>query len=174
MTVIGLDISLNGSAGVMLLPHWEPGAWASGLVTATFAPPKNVTGAERLMIVAAKIVGWVRAVKEPQVYIEDYAFAARVTSARAVAELVGCVKRDLWCESVEVKPIAMNTARKLLLGRVPTKKKSGIAVKDYVNHALSRMGAQFPTMDEGDAFVIANCGRSLLGLPFVGVGEEAA
>jgi hypothetical protein len=29
-------------------------------------------------------------------------------------------------------------------------------------------------MDEGDAFVIANCGRSLLGLPFVGVGEEAA
>ena len=179
-TIIGLDLSLNASAAVRLGPGWKPGNWK--LESQVFVPPKfpetdkNAAAARRLEWVTAELRWWIIGgnnyfPKDLRVYVEDYAFAASVTSARAVAELVGCVKLTLWRSGILVQPVAMNTARKALLGHVPTKKTSGIAVKDYVNEKLARMGAKFDTMDEGDAFVIANAARSLLGLSHVGVGR---
>lgn len=168
--VVGLDLSLNGSAAVVSGADWNPADW-SALDSVQFTPPKGATGAERLHHVSERIVAWVSSYGGcPHVYVEDYAYAATVTNARAVAELVGCVKRDLWREGVEVVPVAMNSARETLLGKVPSKKTSGIDVKDFVNHALARMGASFATLDQGDAFVVMNHGRAMLGLSYIGVG----
>lgn len=183
-TVLGLDLSLAAPAAVVLYKGWRPGDWSfrhmrakcwakeieehkewhAGAYGAEWWP------AERLDWIGKQVATFARDNGATHAFVEGYAFG-RQQNREALAELGGVVKRDLYARlNLMLEPVAANSARKTLLGHVPSKKASGIAVKDYVNHQLAKMGAKFATMDEGDAFVIANHGRMLLGLPHVGVG----
>lgn len=177
--VLGLDLSLTASAIVVLPTRWQPGTWSlRTFVIKTKHVPSTMPShyirrhqMERLDSISRFLLDAAKKTNATHVFVEDYAFAAKQTSGRAVAELGGVVKHAFWQEGLDVIPMNMASARKTLLGHVPAKRTSGIAVKDYVNHALSKMGARFESMDEGDAFVVANAGRAQLGLSHVGVSE---
>lgn len=189
--VLGLDLSLTAAAAVVLPADWEPGDW--NLPSLVVAPPEpeedaDAFHARRTGVIANALLRFAVEHCVTHVYVEDYAYSPQATRGRAVAELGGVVKdyflrrtRVAWAalkqplvprppHELIVHPVNMAAARKALLGHVPSKRTSGVAVKDYVNEKLARMGASFGTMDEGDAFVVANYGRALLGLPYVGVG----
>ena len=118
---------------------------------------------ERLDWIGNRVRTFAQANGVTNVFVEGYAFGSQ-NAREALAELGGVVKHDLYTMHLLVTPIVAASARKTLLGKVPSKKTSGIAVKDYVNEKLARMGAKFDTMDEGDAYIIANAGRAALGL----------
>jgi hypothetical protein len=101
------------------------------------------------------------------VFIEEYAFRqGGLSSASLLREIGGVVKLKLWQElGLGCIPIVAASARKLLCGTVPSKKTTGIEVKDFVGQFLRKAGASFSSDDESDAFVIANAGLHRLGYP---------
>jgi len=176
--VMGLDLSLTAPAAVVLPARWRPGTWR--MPSACWAAKIALFVHEereradfepaRWALLSNWVLDFARVRGATHVFVEDYAFAARRTAGRALAEFGGVVKYNFWNrQQIVVQPVVAASARKTLLGHVPSKKTSGVEVKDYVNEKLARMGAKFATMDEGDAFIVANHGRYLLGLPYIGV-----
>ncbi len=172
---MGIDLSLTAPAYCIIPDRWLPDRWGMLFMLNL----KDGIGKRLDIERVAFIVNHLRVIAQrnhvTHVFIEDYAFAApgRGRGERALAELCGVLKYTFYFDlDLTITPVHIASARKTLLGHVPTKKSSGIPVKDYVNEALGTMGAEFETMDEGDAFVVANHGRSTLGLPHVGVDYE--
>ncbi len=190
--LLGLDLSLSASAAVALPADWAPGDWdvPSLVVPAVeVEEDRDAFHARRTGVVANALLRFAVEHGVTDVYCEGYAYG-RQNAREALAELGGVVKdyflrrgRDVWSMTAQtgevprpprewvVRPVNMASARKTLLGKVPSKKTSGVPVKDHVNSQLAKMGARFKTMDEGDAFVVANHARMLLGLSHVGVSE---
>ncbi len=182
--ILGLDLSLTAPAAVVLGERWDPTCafeasidsrcWKAKLAEMAREQSKKADWPMvRWNAIAVWLIEYAVTFEVTHVFVEDYAYSAQATAGRALAELGGVVKFRMWRELNRiVHPVNMASARKTLLGRVPAKRTSGIAVKDFVNSKLAQMGARFGTLDEGDAFVIANHARSLLGLAHVGVGDE--
>jgi len=114
-----------------------------------------------------------------EVWIEGYAFRQN-QSAHTLAELGGVVRLELVRAGIEVRTAMMQTARKLLLGKLPPRRKKGetkekgASAKDVVEATLKAAGAAFATLDECDAFVCANLGLSERGGFFYGQYEPKA
>lgn len=168
--VLGLDLSLRSAAGCALGANWRPGEWGaqtlvcgSGL-TVTATPAER---AARLHDVAHRLASFAASVRADAVFVEDYAYGLAGRGGMMLAELGGAVKFEFHRLGLPpVVPVNASTARKYLLGaRMPRK---GAAVATH--RLLGELGCPFGTSDERDAFVVANYGRTELGLPGLTLG----
>lgn len=167
--VMGLDLSLTGAAACIVRPEWK-GDWSELLTRRVGYPlvknPRPREIAQRLETIARELVDFAVLHDVAHIYVEQYAYSMVESRAHALGEVGGAVKLETLRRIDNVlHPVAVNTARKLLCGKVPAKRTSGIAPKQYVFRWLIDLGADFKTDDESDAFVIANYGRKEEGLP---------
>ena len=158
--VLGLDLSLTGSAAVAIPLDWDSN-W-SRVSTLVVGEPLNKDAtdeqrARRTETIARKLVAFAIREGATDAFIEGYAFSLR-TSAHSLGELGGVVRLELIRAGVELHTTNMGSARKLLLGECPKK-----GAKVAVTTALKASGANFDTLDEYDAMTCANWGLSELG-----------
>lgn len=163
--VVGIDPSLRATAAVLLAPTWRPGDWTMPVERAGYdlqrATPLQL--AERLHVIAERMVSFVRVHRATHVFIEDYAFgmAGSSNAITLLAELGGGIKVELFGQlGLAAVPVNQSTVRKYFLGKLPPKDRAAA-----VHTALRRVGAPWATSDPGDAFLVASFGRSELGLP---------
>lgn len=155
--IAGLDLSLTASAIVTVPLDWD-GDWKR--VTSSvygYGLARTAIDSERIARcadIASFLVKCARIRRVTKVYIEGYAFS-RADKAHSLGELGGIVRYLLGMDGIEYLTASMNTARKLLLGKVP---RSG--AKDACSQTLHNAGAPPWTLDESDAFVCANWGLS--------------
>lgn len=170
--VLGLDLSLRGPAMCYLSARWTPPS-DDNFETQFIEVKDKHRGAERVELISHAIKEMCRHVEPTHVFVEEYSFSSRGAGLVGVHELGGVVKQDLWREfDLIVQPIPAASARKTLLGKLPSNammKAKKMKLKEHVDQQLSKMGFKFGTMDEADAFVIANHGLMLLGRPHIGV-----
>jgi hypothetical protein len=162
--VVGLDLSLRCSAAVYVPPRWTFGRW-SVLRSQTFVCRADEKGPQRLAYIAEGIAMFVRRWGDCAVFVEDYAYGMMAGSASMLqlAELGGAVKARLYTDcKVTARPMNQSTARKLFLGKLPQKDRAMLT-----HRAIKALGTCFKTADEGDAWVVANAGRSELGMQAV-------
>jgi len=160
MVLLGLDLSLTASAAVAVPLDWD-GQW-SRVRTCVVGEKlrRDATDAERARrteTIAARLVGFARAVSATHGFVEGYAFG-QSTAAHALGELGGVVRLELVRAGIELHTVPMQSARKLLLGRCPRE-----GAKVAVCAALRAAGARFESLDEYDAAAVANFGLSELG-----------
>lgn len=172
--VLGLDLSLKAPAACMVDAAWKPGDWSKAHMTWSTRKTEH-TGVERLIEIRAWLARFcsqgVNLHVPTHCYVEQYAFGASGRVAQ-LGEGCGVVQAMLWEKfDVRCEMVVASSARKTLLGTIHKADLGGADVKDYVSAQVAKMGAQFDTQDAIDAFVVANHGRMLLGLPHVGVGE---
>ena len=191
--MVGIDLSLTRSAAFYLPSDWKPGgSWAKvKTITVGYPLPKTASATQRdlrIRTIVNTLLGFVitssvgmrsdiyasptKPMKmewsRPGIFVEDYAYGLAGNSGIRLAELGGALKYAISQEcSVSVEPINMTTARKIFLGKIP---KGKGAAQVAVHSTLKRMGFAYEGSDEGDAFVIANAGRSLLGMTAATVG----
>lgn len=176
--IIGLDLSLARPAACHIPRGWEPGDWAA-LDVASWPSkkskdsPENATEAERarwqrVAVIAEQVTAFVKPHKVSYVVVEGYAFGMHSSSVTALAELRGAVCMSLLGIGVVPVPVNISTCRKLLLGKLPSRRKGEPppakgAAKAAVQEALYKMGASFTNDDECDAFCCANLALSDMG-----------
>ncbi len=156
-TVVGLDLSLTGSAACAIdLP------WNYKISNLTMMPnvgyklAKDATATEqreRIIHIRDAVLAFCKQVQARRIMIEDYAFSAagRITM---LAELAGNVKMDLWENwGVSVEPVRASQARKVLLEKLPAKDS-----KLFTKVNVKKLGGPTTkwTDDDVDAFVVAN------------------
>ena len=165
--VAGLDLSLNGSACVVLPHDWEPGNWRDMEWGRFTIDPKIVRGMERVEIAVRGLDRMMRSV--PSVFVEQYSFSFSANAITNIAELVGALKWELWRgDQILITPIVASSARKLLFGK--QSKMTRKEWKAFIAIELGKMGCELPDEDSRDAFIIANAGRHALGLPCLAAG----
>jgi len=155
--VVGLDLSLRAAAVCAIPIGW--GQDLTKVVTAVFGASLTQDATtrdrlERLIQIAHDIELFCIHHKATHVATEAYAFAARSSSAHALAELGGVVKTRLLDHlDIVTESIVASQARKTLLQKLPRKK-----VKEYTLRNVRRLGGVTKTWtdDEIDAMVIAN------------------
>lgn len=163
-TVVGLDLSLTGSAAAAV-----PRIWSSQDLNAvkTLRVGYNLSNIEdegeridRIDFIAERIVEFCQEHHASVVGVEDYAFSQGQSRAHALGELGGVVKLAVWKKlHLTPLPIVASTARKTLLQQLPNLRGKGKGyLKAWVAHNVRRLAG--PTAnwseDEIDAFVIAN------------------
>jgi Holliday junction resolvasome RuvABC endonuclease subunit len=164
-----LDLSLTGAAACAIRPGWK-GDWSQLATKRVGYPlaknPRPRETVDRLDTIARELVDFAELHGVTDAFVEGYAFSMVNSRSHALGEVGGAVKLDFRRRlDLVLHTVAPNTARKLLCGKVPAKKTSGVEPKRYVQRWLIDLGADFATDDEGDAFVIANYGRREVGLP---------
>lgn len=168
--VLGIDVSSRSTATVAIPSTWD-GVWSR--VEWLLCGQKLSRGAtdlqraQRCEQIAREIVGFAKRKGATVAWFEGYAFSQN-TSAHTLAEVAGVVRLELVRAGIEIHTANMNSARKLLLGRVPSSRKEGKgAAKKAVYATLTAAGASLPKgdpgMDVADAIVCANWGLSDLG-----------
>lgn len=174
MTLLGLDLSTRAAAGVLVPQDWD-GQWSRVRSIITGEPlrrdARDVERARRTETVAAQLVAFAKLHGVTSAWIESYAYGQR-TAAHTLGELGGVVRLELVRAGIEIRTANMSTARKLLLGKVPTRTSKDEpgrpTAKEAVQAALRAAGAPAWTPDEADAYVCANLGLSELGGFFFG------
>ena len=179
--VVGLDMSLTGTAAVAFPAGWDRATKDVRSMTVG-TPLVKATGAqkiERIFNIVTAVVDFVRESGRPckvsggvsampAVFIEGYAYSARSASVTQLAELGGAVRyallRDL---GIIAREVPASSARLYLLGKLPrgkgTQKPAAVA-------GVRACGFEFGTVDEFDAWVITNFGLAEVG----GVGFSLA
>lgn len=166
--VFGFDLSLTRTAAVWIPGAWVPGKWKFLRVMTCGGPIEGQSPrrrAERLSEIVEQLrsfVGW-PVQSDARVFCEDHAYGLSARSGMATAELHGAVKSGLYPKVVE--PINVSTARSLFLGKQPKGVKRQVAVVQ----ALKKAGWPYVGSDEGDALLVANAGRHLIGLPALAI-----
>ena len=160
--VLGLDLSLRCSAAVVIPPYWRTG-WKS-LTTMTVGKELKADATEsdrldRIVFIMERIGEFALKHGVTHAFVEQYAFSQGTSHAHALGELGGLVKVRLHLAHIGVATVVASQARKFLFGKMPAKGAKKVAVAQ-----LKTMGAEFDTEDEYDAFVVANYGRSELGM----------
>lgn len=168
--IVGLDLSLTGTGICMLPPVWEPGDWLSVYTKMVgYSLPKDASEIDytvRLSTIASSVIAAIQTSipkgSHIKVFIEQYAYnMAMVSRAHRLGEIGGVVKMQLLTNGYMFESVPATTARKLLLGTVPRKDQKKLTVA-----ALRAAGANLgKEEDRYDAFVIANHGRAVCGLP---------
>lgn len=161
--VLGLDLSLRG-AGMVAVPAFWGGDW-NRVARHTFGEALARDAADALRVgrltrIAAMIVEFARRHGTTDAIVEGYSFASQSSQAHSLGELGGVVRHQL-VEKLGIVPasVPVHSARKLLLGKLP-RKDAKIATRAYLTKC--GMPASW-SMDEGDAFVVANYLLSELG-----------
>jgi len=170
--ILALDLSTSGLGMVCLDTTWDLD-WrrvrfrtlACSLRKAT--PRERV---ERLRMLALDVRTWCIYTGATVVYAEAIpTFGFEIVT---LAQLRTAVDMELYRENgFVVESVQQNTARKLLLGRVPQKNR-----KQHVSEALKAQGDPFEDDDQRDAFAIANHALHVLGAPCLAglLGEPEA
>jgi Holliday junction resolvasome RuvABC endonuclease subunit len=161
MTLLGLDLSLTASAVVAVPLDWD-GNWSRVRSCVTGEKlersASDAERAHRTERIAARLVSFARSVGATHAFVEGYAYGLR-TSAHSLGELGGVVRLALVTAGLELATVNMGTARKLLLGVCPRS-----SAKVAVAETLRAAGAPRAwSLDESDAFAVANFGLSELG-----------
>lgn len=156
-TVVGLDLSLRGSAACALPCPWDGSIKHVRQMKPAGYELRNDASAleqlERIIEIRDSVLDFCREVQARKVWIEDYAFSAsgKITM---LAELAGNVKMELhenW--GVVVEKIHASSARKILLQKLPkadSKKFTEVNVRKLDGQTKDWTG------DQVDAFVVAN------------------
>jgi Holliday junction resolvasome RuvABC endonuclease subunit len=162
--VLGLDLSLRGSAAVVLPKGWNPADPWKGIVFKRFGESGSLEGIKRTDAVVADIDAIMSGHSVDRVYLEQYAFSFSANAITHIAELVGVIKWYVWQHYLtEVVPIVASSARKTFFGKLPRMERK--VLKAFIGFELDKLGAPFANEDTRDAFCIANAGRFALGLP---------
>lgn len=169
MTLMGLDLSATASACCIVPVTWG-GDWsriATGTVGESLS--RDATDEQRAIrcgTIAAELVKLAIFHGVTDAWIEGYAFFQR-TSAHTLAEVGGVVRLELVRAGIRIHTANMGSARKLLLGKCPSK-----VAKVAAHRALRAAGSPLWSLDESDAFVCANYGLSELPGAFCFVTAE--
>jgi hypothetical protein len=167
--VLGLDLSLTGSAAVVLPKGWNPSAPWTAISFQRFGEQGALRGQERTSAIVHAV--WKLAVREgvTKAFVEQYAFSFAPNAITHVAELVGAIKETLHTSlKIETVPIVASSARKLLFGKLP--RMSRKETKALIKSEFEKLGAPFPDEDTRDAFIVCNAARHTLGLPCLASG----
>lgn len=164
--VMGLDLSTTGAAAIAGPLGWAGDWWKLETVVEgrklEDAKSEDERAERNTEIVDAVIALAVR--KRVRVaYFEGYAFG-QSNRAHHLGEIGGVVRHRLQLIGVRLVVAHMGSARKLLLGRVPTKPKG--AAKQAVYTAFKTAGMWFTDgneLDQADAMTVLNFGFSELG-----------
>lgn len=155
--VLGLDLSLR-QTGACILPTEtinDRSTWQfliCGKSLEDTATPKERT--KRLIETATRLVWFARTYGVTDVFVEDYAYSASKSRAHSIGELGGTVKSYFLAQlNMPLRPVPASQARSHTFGKLP--RKDG---KKYAHEIMEKNGLTFNTLDEGDAFIIANFG----------------
>ncbi len=171
--IVGLDLSLRGSAAC-----WMPAKWkgdTTKLEMGTFGYPltKDATLSEimdRYLAIANGIVEFVKLRTTRAIYVEDYAFSMRSSSTAVLHELGGVVKVMLYQATGMVPiPVSASTCRKTLLQKLPKKD-----LKKFTEQNIRRLKGEalYWDADQVDAFCVVNHGMMKEGgVPLSFLGE---
>lgn len=159
--VLGLDLSLKAAAAVAV-PTWWDGEWdkvRSMVVGETLRRDASpAERARRTETIAARIAAFAECEGCSVAYVEQYAFG-NSQQAHSLGELGGVVKLELVRRGIQLHTVPIPTIRKVLLGKVPR-----TGAKVAVMQALRAAGCPIGwSLDEADAFAVANWGLSELG-----------
>lgn len=158
--ILGLDPSLTASGVVAVPLDWAGDFSQVESMVIGRKLTRTATEAERvdrLLHIAEGIVSFARKHRARSAWLESYAFS-QAKAAHSLGELGGVLRVELHRAGIDLHVAPMGPARALLLGRVPRK-----GAKVACAEALKAAGADFPTLDEFDAMVVANYGLSELG-----------
>ena len=160
---MGLDLSLTGSAAVILFADWTPSKPWKNLARERYDEEGKLPGVMRAEAVAGAILKFASVYGVAKAAVEQYAFSFRSDTLTETAELVGAVRLKLYEEiDLELFPVVASSARKTLLGPMP--KMSRKEWKAHLKHVFDGWGAPFDDEDTRDAFVVVNRLRHDLGL----------
>jgi len=167
--VLGLDLSLTGSAAVVLGSGWRPEEPTREVIHHRFGDEGKLEGIERQAAIVNGI--WRLAIKEgvTRAFVEEHSFGKGLMKyAFARAELVGAVKLSLWSiDRLATVPVVASGARKLLFGK--QQRMGSKEWKAFIRINFTNMQIDLPDEDTRDAYVVANGGRHVLGLPCLAV-----
>ncbi len=158
VTVVGIDSSLT-ALGLCAIPDsWEPNDWKR-ITARTVVTRPGSSDVIRFDHLASCVASFCDSVEADYVYIED-ALVYRGNTKR-LCKLSGAIELAVWREChIEVVPVPVSSARKLLLGSVPR----GELAKTVVLESLRSLGGRFEDDAQSDAFCVGNFGRSEMGL----------
>lgn len=162
--LIGLDFSLRAPAYCVVPLNWKPGDWDNLGVFYRLTEYADLKGVERVEAIVDHVSQVIRTEDVVSGFVENYPFSYNSRSVTTLAELGGALK--FWVRKehkIDVVPVVASSARKLLFGK--QHKMARKEIKAFVQNELQKMGAPFGNEDICDAFVIANAGLSILGLP---------
>lgn len=146
MKIAGIDLSLT-STGICI-------NGSSQIVTTNFR------GAERLSVVARKILDICIDAKIELVIIEGYSYASQNSRAHSIGELGGCVRMLLWENDIPFVDVSPSTRAKFATGKGNASKASVIEnVQKITGLVFEGKGAD----DRCDAFVLEQIGLAKLG-----------
>jgi hypothetical protein len=164
--ILGMDLSIRGSALVCIPEDWFPGDWGRLEIYRRIRPDIHAPIDDRIEYVVDQILELTIMADTPPscAFVEAHVFVGFQQGALPRVELVGAVKYALKKNfAVKTTPVIASQARKLLFGKLPQMKRPQI--KAFVVEQLRKMGAPFSENDDlCDAFVVANYGLSELGL----------
>ncbi|MDN5324059.1 MAG: crossover junction endodeoxyribonuclease RuvC [Clostridia bacterium] len=146
-TVLGLDISLNGTGAVIL---------KNDVIQYHHRfEPKSI-GIERLIEIEEYVTDLIETNLLDLVVIEGYAFA-RANQAHQMGEIGGVIRRRLHKLRIPWIEIAPNQVKKFASGK-------GNCKKDLIlMNVYKRWRVEFQSSDEADAFILAKIGTILKG-----------
>jgi Holliday junction resolvasome RuvABC endonuclease subunit len=155
--ILGLDLSLRG-AGLIALPITWCGDW-NRVARHTFGEKLTKEASDdlrigRLLRISSSVIDFARRHECDAVAVEGYSFASQHSHAHALGEIGGVVRHQL-AEKLGLRAVTVgaHTGRKLLMGKAPMRD-----AKTLTRAFLTSLGMPTAwTMDEGDAFVAANC-----------------
>lgn len=163
--VLGLDLSLSGSAAVLLPERWRPGSWDFPTERVGHRLPRDASPeelADRLVDIVGALVFFARRYAAAHVFLEGGSYGQQ---GLALEGLKGAVRFALRAElGLAARSVAPVTARKYLLGGGKLPRGKGV-VQALVHQRLRDAGAAWGPSDYGDAFVVASFGRTEIGLP---------
>lgn len=156
--IIGIDASEKATGLVAVPAAWDLDQWQR--VEATTLEPVEVPGVAMRRNISRRVAAFAAKFQPAAVYIEDYPRHGAFNIGR-LAELHGVIKDQLAELGLHVVPVNISSARKLLLGKLPTGKG---AAKRTVLNSLRSVWMRGIDDAKADAFCVANFGRSELGL----------
>ncbi len=154
MNVLSLDLSLTSTGMVCVPARWGQ-VWSRiAVAKAGYGLKKDASELERvgrLEEIETAVLAFAAEQQASVVVLEQYAFSAQASQARALGELGGVVRLALKRAGLEFHVIWPGTARKLL-GKAPRSQ-----VKVWAHQRLYAAGAPKTwTGDQLDAFVLGN------------------
>jgi len=163
--ILGVDLSLTSTGLVVVPSEWDYCWRRVYAVSVGLALGKQASVADQIhrrRAIADDICRVMVHRDVTHVWIEGYpAGGGKVFALDKLAELGGVVRDNIMARTgIAAQTAPQSTARKLLLGRLPSHHR-----KEHVVEALRVAGAGFADADQADAFVAANYGLSELGAP---------
>ena len=163
-TVVGLDLSLTGTAACALPIGWDHDMYRARTMKAGYMLPNDSTPeayVQRLVSIVDAVVEFCQRRKAKYVFVEGYAFSAMLSRAHSLGELGGVVKKDVYIRLQKVvTPIVVSRARKILLQKLPRADSKKFTIKNVKRLEGPSWGW---SEDECDSFVIANAGLMMTG-----------